>query len=164
MTLHTFFLHPAPAPLWTWLVPHKKSEAIRLKHPSLPSRSVKLLTPISTFSAGSFYLCLEPVPSWLLIITPVFITVHPCNRLSFFCLISTSIETCLCYLPFNAPLTPIYLLWLHVYMHTVATEFVEKLSPCCLHVYLSTPPPSVLNSLLLDFLLLDAYAYVSSLN
>lgn len=90
---------------------------------------------------------LEPIPSWFLIITPVFITVHPCNRLPFFCLIYISIETCLCYLPFNAPLT-----WLHVYMYTVATDFGEK-SPCG-----STPPPSLLNSLLLDFLLLDSSA------
>lgn len=112
----------------------RKSAAIRMKHPPLPTRSVNLLAPISTFLAVLSTCGLDPVSSWPPIITHAFFTVHPCHRLPLFCL-SISIKTCLCYLPFNTPLTPIHLLWLHVYMHVVTTNCGNVVSMC---IYLTS--------------------------
>lgn len=130
----------------------RKSEATRMKHPLLPT---DLQTYPHYFQSQLLFLfvtntdrtvltqwllgLLDPFSSGLLHVTLVFITVHPCNKLSLFRLIFISIKSCPCYILSNTPLTPRYLL--ASCLCTFLGNKVWKSSLCILY-YLILPSPA----------------------
>lgn len=104
-----------------------------------PSSSNQIYKPTCIyFHILTFLLVTWIQSSWLPNISPAFITVYPAANSLFF-LTSINIKTCPCYLPFNTPLTPIYLLWLQVYAQFY-NSLCEKIVFMC---FFTTLPPTI---------------------
>lgn len=130
-----------PSPTLTLTLPFliyaswRKSEAIRMKHPPPTIRSTNVPAPVSIFSLVLSTCDLEPVPSWLLNITAVLITICATSSSS-----SINIKTCLYYLLFNIPWTPMYLLWLPVYAHLYNKQKSPRVSWLLYPQFLESTP------------------------
>lgn len=143
-----------PDPLWAWLYLSDLClmEKIRSHQNETPSSSNHIDKPTCTcfhILTCPFSLWSDLIPPWLLNITSVFITIYLCSQLFLF----HQQKHMPYHLPFSIPLTPTYLLWLHVYAHL----YNKQKSPCV--SWLQTP--SFLNPLQPDFLPQHSRAYVN---